>query len=414
MIVRLVPQPGRAAEATSAPSRRARIAAIRLLEMLTAAGLVLALPLRLIRLAFFHRRVRSIWTGAPIITMALNARCERELGVHSSSLVLSTYFITQAFDYNLSRWRSIPIVGPLLPYGVFLWLCVVADRVHAYCDGGILPQASRGQFSRLESVAYRLLGIDLFLWTYGADVRTRPATLGLGEPNCCTSCDAIGRYCVCDASRQAANLASLARGARAVFAMGDMLEYTPGSRNDLFFWPVDLDAENGKKYQTAFGGADSQQPLRVVHAPNHRIFKGTDHLEAAVAALRAEGLPIELVLVEKVPNATALDIYRSADVVFDQCLIGFHGYFALEAMALGKPVMCFIRKPAEYLLAPDECPIINVTPATLKDVLRGLSARRHELDDIGRRGRSYIERHFTPSAFAARLGRAYRELGVAS
>ena len=115
---------------------------------------------------------------------------------------------------------------------------------------------------------------------------------------------------------------------------------------------------------------------------------------------------------EAVPNAEALSRYKSADLIFDQCLVGYHGYFALEGMALGKPVMCFIRKPSEYLLAPDECPVINTHISNLKDDLRRFAVDRPALHELGQQGRRYIERHFTPEAFAARLGRAYAELGV--
>ena len=150
----------------------------------------------------------------------------------------------------------------------------------------------------------------------------------------------------------------------------------------------------------------------MLHAPNHRQFKGTSYLEEAVTKLRSDGLNIELVLVERVPNEQALEIYRSADLVFDQCLIGFHGYFALEAMALGKPVMCFIRDPEHYLLNADECPIINTHISTLCEDLKRVVERQDELHEIGRQSRQYIEKNFSLEAFAKRLSKAYEELGI--
>ena len=143
------------------------------------------------------------------------------------------------------------------------------------------------------------------------------------------------------------------------------------------------------------------------------MFKGTHFLIEAVEYLKTEGFPIELVLIEKVPNEKALDIYRSADVIFDQCLIGFHGYFALEGMAMGKTVMCFIRKPKEYLLYPDDCPIINTSVKTLKEDICKLAENREQLRNIGVRGRQYVEEYFTLDAFAERLKKAYNEIGIA-
>lgn len=361
-----------------------------------------------------HRRI-SVWTGAPIITVAKNCRAERLLGFDSISIVRTSYYITDEFDWVLSRMaRGSRLLAFLLAYLSFLAVCVMAEQVHAYADGALLPSRRRRHFSPLELLAYRMLGIRLMIWTYGADIRTREATLALGEPNCCTECTQVGVACICDAAAANQNFDRVSRAATAVFSMGDMIEYTPGSRNDLFFWPIDLGMQGGIRYRPVYPIIDSAHPMRIVHAPNHRQFKGTGHLERAVAQLRAQGVDIELILVEGIPNEQALGIYRSADVIFDQCLIGFHGYFALEAMALGKPVMCFIREPDRYLLHADECPIINTHVNTLREDLRRLVDRRAELEDIGRRGRLYIERHFSLEAFSGRLQRAYRDLGIAT
>jgi hypothetical protein len=196
--------------------------------------------------------------------------------------------------------------------------------------------------------------------------------------------------------------------------MGDMQEYTPGSRNDLFFWPVDLDADGGTKYAPHYPPAAApnaptspQNPLRIVHAPNHRHFKGTRFLIEAVEQLHREGLALELKLVERLPNDEALAIYRTADLVFDQGLIGFHGYFAIEAMALGKPVICFIRKPEAYLIDHENCPIINARPETLAGAIRQLALDRGRLRELGHAGRRYVEKYFSLQAFAGRLRVAY-------
>lgn len=393
-----------------------RVFAITVLDGLVVALLPFFWLGRLIMLGLMRGlslRPISIWSGAPIICMAKNCKAERLLGFNSRSLVRSTYYITDEFDFDLSRLsRGNRFLSLGLTYFSFLVTCVLAKQVHSYVDGGILPSRVRRHFNSLELFIYRLLGIRLFIWTYGADVRTRNATIGLGQPNCCTDCTQIGTACICDTAQCEENYVRLYKTAAAVFSMGDMIEYTPGSRNDLFFWPIDLAAQSGKRYQPVYPTGDRNRPLRVVHAPNHREFKGSRYLEQAVDSLRQEAVEIELILVERRSNEEALEIYKSADLIFDQCLIGFHGYFALEAMALGKPVMCFIRKPDEYLLHPEECPIINTHVMTLKEDLRRLVARRGELGEIGRRGRSYVEKHFSLEAFAGRLERTYRELGV--
>ncbi len=357
-------------------------------------------------------QVRSIWTGAPIITMTTNASAERRLGFDTTTIVRSAYFITDKFDLDIFvKARKNRFIALLITYTIFVWVCATADRVHAYNDGGLLASRRRYCFSRVELFLYKILNVKLFVWTYGGDVRSRQVTLGLGEPNCCTDCTAIRSLCHCDDEKTAKNYQRVARVAKAIFSMGDMTEYTPNSRNDLFFWPIDLDKDN--IYKPSYPQVSQSKPLRVVHAPNHRQFKGTKYLEAAIQELITEGVSIELILVERMPNDKALPIYRSADLIFDQCLIGFHGYFAIEAMALGKPVMCFIRHPEKYLLASEQCPIINIHRDNLKDKLRKLAtSERVLLTDIGHRSRAYVEQYYTIDAFAQRLNKCYEELGV--
>lgn len=377
---------------------------------ITCAIALLLYPLRLVR-KLFSKRLFSLWTGTPILTLPIKARAERMLGVDAKTLVFTTYYITDEFDYNLSRWSALPVIGRLLPLLVFLWGCVMMDRMHSFCDRGILPSSSLYTYDFRELRIYRLLGIEVFLWAYGADVRNRETAQAMGTPNPCTDCDSPGKYCICDPGKTRDNMKKLSSLSCAIFAgMGEMFGYVPGSVDDTFYWPIDLNSERGKKFQPVYPDSDPTRPLRIVHASNHRMFKGTRFLIDAVEALKAEGEKLELVLVERVPNTQALELYKSADVIFDQCLLGNYGYFALEAMALGKPVMCFIRHPDQYLLHPDECPIIRIQASTLKEDIRNLLRRREDLAGIGRQGRHYVETYFSVEAFSGRLDQAYRRL----
>jgi len=216
-----------------------------------------------------------------------------------------------------------------------------------------------------------------------------------------------------DSLRGFLDLNKLSKLSASIFSgIGDMFHYTPGSINTTYYWPIDIHFDNGNKYRPVYPDPEGNKPLRIVHASNHRIFKGTDYLIKAVNELKNEKIDIELVLVEKVPNDNALNIYRSADIIFDQCLMGNYGYFALEGMALGKPVMCYIRKPEEYLLHPEECPLIHTHVNTLKEDIRNLAKNREQLKEIGIRGRQYIEKYFTLESFASRLGKIYKELQI--
>jgi len=135
-------------------------------------------------------------------------------------------------------------------------------------------------------------------------------------------------------------------------------------------------------------------------------------LVEAMDLLQKDGLHVELELVQGIANEEALRIYRTANILFDQCISGFHGYTAIETMALGKPVISSIRKPDQYLLHPEECSIINITPDELETALRKLVTDTEKLNRVGKQGRAYAEKCFTLPAFAHRLDRAHNRLGL--
>ena len=156
--------------------------------------------------------------------------------------------------------------------------------------------------------------------------------------------------------------------------------------------------------------APEGKKLRVGHAPNHPHFKGTAYLLTAIERLRSEGLDIELVRVQGVPNSEVLRLFAGVDIVVEQLIGGFHGYTALEAMALGKPVISYLRTP-DMLVNATECPIINANPDTIYEVLKACAEGKHDLPTVGRRGRRYVERFYSQSAVSAALGAMYVATG---
>ena len=77
----------------------------------------------------------------------------------------------------------------------------------------------------------------------------------------------------------------------------------------------------------------------MLHAPSRRIVKGTKYILDAVEELKSEGLKFDFKMVEGMKNSDAKELYRTADIVVDQLRIGWYGVLAVEAMALGKPVI---------------------------------------------------------------------------
>jgi glycosyltransferase involved in cell wall biosynthesis len=153
--------------------------------------------------------------------------------------------------------------------------------------------------------------------------------------------------------------------------------------------------------------SDRARPL-VIHAPSNRGKKGTEHVIAA-----CEALPVDLELVEGLHHDEARKRYEAADIVVDQLNAGWYGLLAIEAMALGKPVVTFLHEEAVRRSREAfgvEVPIVSATKDTLRDVLGRLAADPDERRRLGAAGSAYVERVHDIERIADRLLDLYARL----
>jgi len=355
-------------------------------------------------------RVRTLWGVTPILTLPLLARADSLLGMKGRSLVFLTYYISGSFDINLSWWfqnvfakNGYVYIGST--YWILAWIILRYDVFHYFYDRGILlPPNMRLMIDPEELKILKSANKRIYTYAYGADVRTRDTTLGLGKYSFCTDCNDPRKYCICTESEAVANIEGIRPYANAMVSMIDMVNYVPGCRN-MHYWPIDID-------RVTYVGSrpDPSRPIKVLHAPNHMHFKGSKYLFEAVDRLKAEGVPIDLKTISGVSNLEVLAAMAEADIVAEQFIGGAFGYTALEALSIGKPVITYVRDDS-VLQSVDDFPCFNANPDRLYDVLKSIALREHDLNDIGRRSRRYVERHYSIEAVALRLGAMYRETG---
>jgi glycosyltransferase involved in cell wall biosynthesis len=153
--------------------------------------------------------------------------------------------------------------------------------------------------------------------------------------------------------------------------------------------------------------SDRARPL-VVHAPSDRIRKGTEHVVRA-----CEELGVELDVVEGLPHEEARKRYERADIVVEQLNAGWHGVFGLEAMALGKPVVTYLKDEAVRRTEKAfgvRVPIVSATKETLTQRLRPLVDSPAERRRIGAASRAYVEQVHDIDKIADRLLELYSRL----
>jgi glycosyltransferase involved in cell wall biosynthesis len=305
-------------------------------------------------------------THAPVNTAGIpwaNVEALRRKGVDARLVVFNRYRLHPEADWDLERhgnfarqqltqWRAL---AKLLPQ---------TDIFHFYFGLTLVPKAL--QFPILR--AARKKSVYHFL---GSDIRGKPPE----------------------------QLAYAQQADARIVGSFDALSWVP----DAEMIPPGLDL----RPFTPEPPSDRERAV-VVHAPSNRKRKGTAHVIAA-----CEQLGVELDIVEGVHHVEARERYRRADVVVDQLNAGWHGVFALEAMALGKPVVTYLKpnvvEQAERAYGT-KVPIVSATRDTLVEALRPLvesPARRRE---VGAASRAYVERVHDIDRIADRLLDIYSRL----
>jgi hypothetical protein len=337
------------------------------------------------------------------------SRYERLLGVQSDLVVNYSTWLGYQVDRCLSEYakKSRQAVRSRLWFG--LSAPFRYQVLHYYfgrsflCWDDYSPPAP-WWFSDLKLA--KMLGRKVFMTLQGCDVRLSELSAVRNAFTPCHEghCPAVP---VCratlDAQRQMLIRNVLPRVNRVFVLNPELAHYVPGA---TFLPYASVDVEG---IVPVWPKADG--PPVVLHAPSDEGIKGSRMIVAAVERLQKQ-TPIEFVLVKGVPHVEAMQLYQRADLVIDQVLAGWYGGFAVEAMAMGKPVACYIRD-ADLQYIPEamraELPLLRLTPETIEADLAAALSRRTEWPYWGQQARAFVLRWHHPRGIAAAMLRAYQD-----
>jgi glycosyltransferase involved in cell wall biosynthesis len=272
------------------------------------------------------------------------AQSLRRRGVDARLVVFERYALHPEADVNLER-RGGLLRRQATQWRAFAQLLPQTDVFHFVFGLTLLPRA-------LQFPALRLARRKSVIHYLGSDIRGKtPAELAYGKK---AGAEIIGSY--------------------------DAIRWVPEAE----VIPPGIDVSRIEP----IAPTDRARPV-ILHAPSSRRRKGTEHVIAAVG-----GLDADLEIVEGLPHDEAFERFRRADVVVDQLNAGWYGLFAIECMALGKPVVTFLHD--EAVRRTEEAfgttvPVVSATAETLRERLRPLVADAAERRRIGAASRAYVE-----------------------
>jgi glycosyltransferase involved in cell wall biosynthesis len=190
--------------------------------------------------------------------------------------------------------------------------------------------------------------------------------------------------------------------AKKIYALNpDLLHVLPNFSEFLPYCHVDI-----SKWNT-FYTQKSKRPLRIGHAPTNQGLKGTSLIKKAVKRLKDKGFEFEFVVVEGLSFKEAVEIYKSLDILVDQLFAGWYGGLAVELMALGKPVVTYIREGDLKFIPQEmkqELPFFKAEPETIEKVLEQiLNLSRTQIFESAIASRKFVEKWHDPIKIAKKI-----------
>lgn len=342
------------------------------------------------------------------------SRAERRMGLASDLVVNYGTWLGYPADRTLSTVGDKSVFGRLRRAAFALTAPRHYDVVHYYFGrsfmtwddlGALFGRGGWRETMMLSDVRLaRRAGRRLFMTLQGCDARQADVS---NRSNPVTMCreDACPAYGACRATLDGTRRAMIERLLPLmdrVFYLNPELGHVLPGATFMPYANVDLSAHDVRLPEPG------NRP-RIVHAPSNGGIKGTPMILAALERLK-QNFDFELVLVENTPHAEAMKIYASADLAIDQILAGWYGGFAVEMMAMGKPVAAYIREEDRpFVPAPmwDDIPVLRLDPRTLEEDLAAILRDPGALRAAGAASRRYVERWHDPMRIAAAMARVY-------
>lgn len=342
------------------------------------------------------KRLRILHAPALVINQQwIVSRAQRELGHISDVMTFNAGrkgllarncdidFKFDRKDISLRIDRLYPTLKFLLKFSIFFMQALFKYDIFHFHSESFL-----GSSSSLDLRILRLLRKRIVFQYWGCDIRLKMPDILSDNFSTCDDCVRVCR----NTRKLRDNLMHLKYADFRVYGGADVIRMVP----DAIFIPIAIDLN----YWTTAREIPPQyilpktEDVRILqafeNAGSRGDQKGTMFIEAAVEALKKEGYGIEYMFLENTPHDAMKYYYQQADIVVDQLLTGWHGSVTVEALAMGKPVICYLNEDGLRLL-PKDHPIINADINTITEKLKNLVKDKTLREGLGRRSRRYAE-----------------------
>lgn len=129
--------------------------------------------------------------------------------------------------------------------------------------------------------------------------------------------------------------------------------------------------------------------LLLVHAPTNPAVKGSEFFLRAIDELKAD-YDFDFIKVQGYSHEDAKAIYKKADIILDELIIGTYGSLTIESMSMGKCVVTYLSDSFQVphgVKVPVQIANINNVKEKIKELLDSNDLRQ----ELSIQGRTYVE-----------------------
>lgn len=345
----------------------------------------------------------------PLINTPNHKKSLELYGHKTQSFVGYTWFQTQDFDIVFCRKSNPHFIDRLFStYKAMIHATLNYKVVFTYING--ILTINTPITSKLEPYLLKLSRTKAVVLQYGSDVQVFEHSANLLFKH--MACQDYGRkYNNISVTKK--NIMKWSKHADYLLTGEDWIEFLP-------YWDEVISAHFAFDVKNTPIPKINTKPKEyvVLHAPNHRNIKGTQVFIEAVDKLKTKGYPIRIEVIEKKSNAEVLNSIERCFLVADQLTLGWYAMLAVEGMAYGKPVLCYIRQ--DFLdfyekigvLSEGELPLVQCThnPDVVAKVIEELILNEEKYREVSRKSREFVNKHHSIEHIGSVFDRIYKEV----
>jgi hypothetical protein len=351
----------------------------------------------------------------PMINNIYHKKALETFGYTAKTLVFSTYFITDDFDFKYHQitkylfWDRVKFFYDLVTNYKILY--TYFDGTWPFFESN--PNPFVNLYKYLEPRFYRLARLKLVVMPYGGDLHDMNLCHNLLFKNALNQDyppfqRGYNSYINTRVKNWLKKADHVISGCDWVYYMHSWDTLLSGH------FSIDTHMLQPKKARKI----SKEDCVKIFHSPNHTSIKGTKHFERAVNNLKNQGYNVELVFVQKLPNHEILKLMRECDIVADQLIIGWYAMTALEAMCFAKPVLCYLNEDLINLydeadiVKKEELPFINCNYRDVELQIKNLLDNPEMIESVGKKSREFVEKYHSLEYIGSIFDRINRSLGV--